>query len=88
MSETETPHLDENVSFTQITATTWEVWTSGDITVGRVEKDGGTFTAFDAQDQKIGEYPTAESGMFALVTGPVTLTTPPDAHPDTSRTLP
>ncbi len=73
MSETGAPHLDENVSFTQTAATTWEVKTSADITVGRVEKHGDIFSAFDAQNQKIGEYPTSESGMFALVTGPIAL---------------
>ncbi len=69
VTTTENAHLDENVEFTQTSATTWGVTTAEGVIVGHVEKDGDVFAAFDATGERVSEHPTAQSGMFALVTG-------------------
>ena len=70
MSTAESPHRD-NITFTQTSSTTWDVTTTTGVLLGRVEKAGKVFTAFDQDNMRIGDYDTAESGMFALVPGPV-----------------
>jgi hypothetical protein len=67
MSMTENSHLDDNVAFAQTSATTWGVTTADGSLVGRVEKIDAVFRAFNAADDPVGDYETAESGMFALV---------------------
>jgi hypothetical protein len=67
MSTTANSHLDDNVAFTQTSATTWEVTTADGSLVGRVEKSHAVFEAFNAAEDPVGVYETAESAMFALV---------------------
>lgn len=58
------------VSLTPTTETSWAVTTeTGNLVLGQITQDGGTFTAYDAQELRIGNYPTRDEALDAIITG-------------------
>lgn len=58
------------VSLSATSETSWAVTTeTGNLILGQITQDGNTFTAYDAQELRIGNYPTRDEALDAITTG-------------------
>ncbi|MCJ1688476.1 hypothetical protein [Rathayibacter sp. VKM Ac-2927] len=72
-SDTPAEHTTQASAPVEVTATSETSWMilagNGNMLLGHATHDGDTYTAYDAQELRIGQYPTREDAVNAVTTG-------------------